>query len=109
MTKALEDIASERRREIGVEGWTFEHDDNHTDQSLAMAAALYAAPRPLYISVYTEPSTRQPERLSLVDPWPWKDSDNRGKFDRRRSLVVAGALILAEIERLDRLSSTTEE
>ena len=112
---AIDDIAAERRRQIEVEGWTLAHDDKHTDQSLAMAAALYAAPVPLFKFSQGE------GLLSVFDPWPWwhheadrdpqsrgpgrsKAWDKRQKFDRRRALVVAGALILAEIERLDRLA-----
>lgn len=59
------DVVSERRRQIYEEGWSPEHDDEHTDGSLADAAA----------------------------------------WDRRRDLVRAAALIVAEIERLDRALS----
>lgn len=115
--EAIRLIQAERGRQISGEGWTEEHDDSHTDESLAMAAALYAAPKPLY-------EVRQCENgVRWVDPWPWQrtetyhrygdgdptyrvaDGDNRSKHPRRRRLVIAGALILAEIERLDRAAS----
>lgn len=82
-TAAL-DVLGERRRQIEAEGWTQEDDDKQTDSEMAHAAACYA--------------------LNNASVWPysiswWKPTD------RRRNLVKAGALILAEIERLDRLAS----
>ena len=35
-------IAAERARQVSVEGWTPEHDDQATNGSLAIAAACYA-------------------------------------------------------------------
>ncbi len=85
------DVVAERKRQIDVEQWTPEHDDKHHDYSLANAAACYAK--------YGYPNiTKAP------DDWPWHSSYWKPS-DRRRSLVKAAALILAEIERLDRLPS----
>ncbi len=95
MSKAIDDVAAERKRQIEKEGWSLKHDDGHSDQSLAMAAALYAAPEPLY-------KVNVMGMVHAINPWPWTNFDKREKFDRRKSLVVAGALIIAEIERLDR-------
>lgn len=88
---AIDDVAQERRRQIDVEGWTAEHDDKMTDRSLALAAAAYAASGAL-------------ESDWAVRTWPmtW----NKVWFKpttRRRDLVKAAALIVAEIERLDRI------
>lgn len=98
MTDALALIAAERERQKSVEGWTIEHDDEHTDGSLASAAACYALP----------PADRKQRVLGqlLVDAlWPdswdfhwWKPKPR----NRVRELVKAGALIVAEIERLQR-------
>ena len=95
LPSALNDIFAERKRQIDVEGWTPEHDDAHSDGEMAIAAACYA----------TAPSMTRIER-EWVPPdtpknWPWHFSWwNPGV--RRRNLVKAGALIVAEIERLDR-------
>ena len=102
---ALLDIGNERWRQIHTEKWTAEHDDEHTDGSLADAAACYAATtRPFkaekFAGVGYKPYT------SYSDLWPqsWADHWFRPKKDRRRRLVIAAALIIAEIERLDRAS-----
>jgi hypothetical protein len=92
MSKALEDIAAERQRQISQEGWTPEHDDSHATGELSQAAASYALMRPGGLSFLNDMARR-------VWPWDmkwWKPSD------RRRNLVKAGALIVAEIDRLDR-------
>jgi hypothetical protein len=48
MKTGIELIAEERKRQIEVEGWTAEHDDEHTDGELALAAVCYATPIKLY-------------------------------------------------------------
>jgi hypothetical protein len=78
---ALSDIRTERYRQTAVEGWTAEHDDAHANGALAKAAACYARGSRQY--------------------WPWERAWWKPS-DRRRDLVKAGALIVAEIERLDR-------
>lgn len=82
-------IAYERRRQVKQEGWDSTHDDmEHTEGELAAAACCYAAPWPIF---------------GEYDPWPWdKESDKRNKHSRIRLLVIAGALIAAEIDRLKR-------
>lgn len=102
----IESIAAERLRQIEVKGWTPEHDDQHSDETLALVAALYAAPFPLFSVEFLEDHTL------LDDPWPssWEESsDKRDEHDRRRRLEIAGALIAAEIDRLDRAASEKEK
>ena len=41
----IELIAMERDRQKTAEGYTVEHDLDHQDDTLAMAAAVYAVPR----------------------------------------------------------------
>lgn len=104
MTKAIDDIAAERKRQVDKEGWTAEHDDEHTDGSLADAAACYAATTRAFkaeefAGVGYKPYT------AYSDLWPksWADCWFKPKKHRRRRLVIAAALIVAEIERLDRM------
>lgn len=85
---AASDVLAERTRQISAEGWTPAHDDAHFDGAIARAAASYALSSAGY------------PHLGM-DVWPWSH-DWWKPADRRRDLVKAGALILAEIERLDR-------
>lgn len=97
---ALADIAAERRRQIDVEGWTTEHDDTHDMGEMANAAAVYAltpARRSWIVGTHADETMR--ERL-----WPWSKAWWKPK-SRRQDLVRAGALIVAEIERLDRAAA----
>lgn len=86
----IDEIAAERRRQIEVEGWTAEHDDEHVSGSLSDAAAAYA------IGASRSLLARKPPGI-----WPWKNEWWKPK-SQRRDLIRAAALIVAEIERLDR-------
>ena len=100
---ALAAIAEERRRQIEVEGWDAAHDDAHSDGQLADAAACYAATVRAFCEAVFVGRAYQP-MVTYRDLWPWADEWWKPK-DRRRDLVRAGALIVAEIERLDRLEN----
>jgi hypothetical protein len=107
ISAAARDVLAERQRQISAEGWTPEHDDEHDCCELALVAALYASPVPLF-----EESREEGISTTFSDPWPesWDDAwDRREDFDERRKLVIAGALILAEIERIDRVCPMREE
>lgn len=84
-------IAAERERQVRVEGWTPEHDDTHVTGELIRAAICYAK------GFGNAPGVH----------WPWPDSWWKPK-DRRSDLVRAGALIAAEIDRLDRADARKE-
>jgi hypothetical protein len=103
---AWRDVVRERRRQIGVEGWTPEHDDGHDAGSLAAAGSAYAIAAADKLHPYSQGDAdfyRQPP-----DAWPWHFKWWKPK-DPRTALVKAGALILAEIERIDRAQSTNGE
>ncbi|WP_255467597.1 hypothetical protein [Citrobacter sp. RHBSTW-00986] len=85
---AILDVASERQRQMSIEGWTSEHDDAYQNSELADAAACYA------INAHNQ-------GFSTPAHWPW-DPEWWKQSGARRDLVKAGALILAEIERIDR-------
>lgn len=86
---AATDVLTERHRQVQAEGWTAEHDDAHAAGSLAEAAACYITG-----CTYWSPYDGNQR-------WPWALEWWKPK-DRRRDLVRAAALLLAEIERLDR-------
>lgn len=84
---ALADVAAERQRQIEQEGWDAQHDDDHAAGELALAGAAYVA------------HDQFPSHAHDIWPWSrmwWKPTT------RRRDLVKAAALIVAEIERMDR-------
>lgn len=89
---AASDVLAERKRQIESEGWSADHDDQHVGGGLAKAAACYALGR---------------STIAETVLWPWDWGWWKPK-DRRRDLVRAGALIIAELERLDRQSPTSE-
>lgn len=86
-------IAAERQRQIDAEGWTPEHDAEHDSDDLACAAVCYATPphlRPLSGEAPGGPAR-----------WPWERRFWKPTPDDRvRELVKAGALVAAEIDRL---------
>jgi hypothetical protein len=90
LSEAAADVLEERRQQVTREGWTPEHDDEHSKGEMARAGACYAigAFRPI-------------GGKFLASLWPWGRQWWKPK-DCRRDLVRAGALIIAEIERLDR-------
>lgn len=87
---AIADVVSERTRQILDEGWTPEHDDAHSEGELARAGASYAL------------MAFSPHKLNRSPAsWPWKSRFWKPTTSRR-DLVKAAALIVAEIERIDR-------
>ena len=92
--QVIREITQERERQISAEGWTPEHDDGHSSGELAGAAACYATTDiPHWAAEYV--------RARI---WPFS-TDSWKPASRRRNLVKAAALIVAEIERLDRAAS----
>lgn len=88
-------IARERRRQVEVEGWTPEHDDGHTDGILALAGAAMAVES-------TGPEGHVRSDLFGAHPWVG-DLVDKHHGDPIRCLEVAGALIAAEMDRLERM------
>lgn len=102
--EAIADIAKERARQISAEGWTPEHDDEHGGGDMALAASCYANLSGLMERSHhrreTGLATTASSMLTPID-WPWDEKWWKPKTTRE-NLVRAGALIVAEIERLDR-------
>lgn len=91
----IELITAERQRQITEEGWTAEHDDEHRHAELLEAAHCYS----------------HAARTGVLHPpngWPWEPSWWKPTDDPIRNLTKAGALIAAEIDRLQRQRKTTK-
>jgi hypothetical protein len=101
------DVLAERRRQIEREGWTPEHDDEHSDGSMALAAACYASNAATWAAKGTTKLQKSYSALSISFRWPWSEKWWKPK-SQRHDLVRAAALILAEIERLDRAAAPKE-
>ena len=104
MKTGIEFITEERQRQIEVEGWTLRHDDKHCCGELADAAVCYAT------RGYWRNTTRNPyfPMIWPFDDAQWKPMDTNLKGEeylnaRIKELSKAGALISAEIDRLQRM------
>lgn len=100
-SQVINDVLVERVRQLSEEGYDTAHDDAHVNGELAMAAACYTIgafygwePKP-----DADGEVWQPSMFEVT--WPW---DFAKPKDKRRDLVRAAALILAELERIDRAS-----
>ncbi|MGV6475566.1 hypothetical protein [Azotobacter vinelandii] len=92
LTTAARDVLAERRRQIEVEGFSPEHDRQYDLGELPAAAASYA--------LFAQRQVLGLRRNEPDHAWPWI-LEWWKPGDARSALVKAGALILAEIERLD--------
>lgn len=103
LPNVVADIVAERKRQVEVKGWTAAHDDKHKNAALALAAACYAletaAAARGYSQYLNEQFSVHANRFWPFDDKWWKPSEPRSM------LVKAAALIVAEIERLDRAAA----
>lgn len=105
--QAISDITAERLRQVTIEGWTPEHDDGHKAGDMVQAAVAYAA----HAAVGCQVAGHKPETYQSVPPpryWPWDRAWWKPRYPRR-DLVKAAALIVAEIERLDRATLASQQ
>ncbi len=96
---AVADVLAERQRQVSEKGYTPESDDSYLPGILCLAGAAYA----VAASAFPD-ARRRANRL-----WPWPNApkyfDPARKSNPRVNLVKSAALIIAEIERLDRAAS----
>lgn len=107
MKNGIEMVAEERQRQIDKEGWTPEHDAEHNQGTLALAGACYALG---YAGLWSSEHLSWREEYAQASKalWPfdeewWKPTPG----EPMRQLVKAAALIVAEIDKLQRLNSLT--
>lgn len=89
MKTGIKLITAERERQISEEGWSLEHDDQHANAEMASAARCY-----LGHALGLE--------YGLPRQWPWNREWWKPAPSPISDLVKAGALIAAEIDRLQR-------
>lgn len=100
LSKAMTDILNERERQKSQEGYSHEHDDQYEHNELSRAAASYVDYAANCSSLYeSHPSLYQrqaPPNNWVFDKVFWKPKKPR------QDLIRAAALIIAEVERMDR-------
>lgn len=90
----LELVAKERTRQIVEKGYTAEHDDEHTDGSLADAGACYGATEDIFFKGLF---------LESVPVFPYEiEYFKKEEHDRKQQLITAAAFINAEYDRIVR-------
>ena len=89
-TKAVTDVLAERSRQV-EKGFDAEHDDDHDGGELAWNATLVVGA----VDDVTLPDVSRLDDWGIIGKWCGKP---------RRLLVIAAALLIAEIERLDRVT-----
>lgn len=100
MNKAIQDVLNERNRQQSVEGYTTDKDNNYTHYEMTSAAFSYAKHVVGRGWVYSFDSDNY-QSEECPDSWIWDEKYWKPKSPRE-DLVRAAALIIAEIERLDR-------
>lgn len=95
-------IMQERQRQVNVEGWTAEHDNEHIMGEMIGAAVTYAAHALEIVSNHEIPGADE------EGWWPWDEKWWKPSPDVITNLVKAGALIAAEIDRLQRMRRDAE-
>lgn len=99
-TSGVAQIAAERYRSVDEEGWTPAHDDEHDKAELAWAARCYITWACWMVN--PDDSDRASMWRGCAVNFPWDPSWWKPTNDPVRSLVKAGNLIAAEIDRLQR-------
>lgn len=81
-------LSAERSRQLHEEGYTPEHDASHDPNDLTWAAWC------LLDAAASDTPVTEPPKM-----WPWEDEAWKPEHTPLRRLVIAGALIAAEIDR----------
>ena len=95
LSQAARDVLAERRRQVCAEGYEPEADEMYQSGELARAAATYAL------------LATGDDGWRVEDNWP-RGMSTLKRAEPRRMLEKAGALILADMERIDRAAQAKE-
>jgi hypothetical protein len=93
----IERIAAERKRQMEEEGWNDSFIDSCMENELADAALCYVFPE----------RSLAAKNMFFQMYWPWPGMTG-AELDRISQLARSGALIAAEIDRLQRLEEKEE-
>jgi hypothetical protein len=103
----VDEILAERLRQIFGECRTSEQDDKYTNQELLAAACCFATYARERSDLYIEGREQSYRRGVVPQDWPWPTTWWK-PHSPKRDLVRAGALIAAELDRYNRLSSKSK-
>lgn len=98
---AIHDVLAERKRQIEKEHYSSEHDDDYKENELPRAAVSYAGHVIARQWTFKDSAPETYQSEEAPDLWPW-DLDFWKPKTPRKDLVRAAALLLAEIDRMDR-------
>lgn len=110
LDQIIAEVRNERLRQIEEEGWTEEHDDAHRKGELVAAAMSYLTNALVYALVRARKVMTIAdlmERSRTAPPtsqWPWDKKWWKPKT-RRSNIVRSIAMLIAELERIDRESA----
>lgn len=113
LSQGAKDVVAERLRQIDVEGFRVNEDDQYTAGEMAWAAVCYlqnaaVAGKMQGLGLVTaEDCVKRAKSLPTPEVWPWA-AEWWKPSGQRQDLVKAAALIVAEIERLDRAAGRDE-
>lgn len=97
--RVLEEVRAERDHQRVEKKYSRESDDLYPGGQLARAGVTYA----YFGSMLAGAMKPHPEHLRFLWPWNWVSFNPRP--DARQALVRAAALIVAEIEKMDRAAA----
>lgn len=100
-SQAIVDVLNERQRQIEKEGYSTAKDDLYVSNELVRGGAGYVNHVVGRSWTYNKEMPEVYQNEEVPEFWPWADNFWKPKSPRE-DLVRAAALLIAEIERIDR-------